>query len=1132
MKRLTIILTLMVFAAANIMAAHTYTSQSVLANGKWVKIRVQESGVYCLTYDELASAGLDPANVRIYGYGGAMLNQNFNLAKQDDLPPVAFYMHKGSDGVFGKGDYILFYAQGVDSWEYQNKHFVHTRNPYSRYGYYFLSDNAGEQKLIQTADALSDAAFTADTYTAYMLHDEDSVNLVDPSGKAGGGREFYGEQLNSVRPKMQVTFPFRNIVSGSNLDIRCRVAAASTVASTFTMAVGTNKYSCTTFDIPVSDHYTKATTNEYDAASRYADRFTLPADGTGEQVFTLLYRNTMSGSRGYLNYIEIAATCHMVMNGQEMVLTNVEHFGNAGNTRYTLSNATGDIELWDISSPTSITRVPATLNGSTLSFVGYNKTLQTILAINPNTADGWRKPRVMGTISNQNLHALNNIDLVIISPEDFVPAAQVIANAHEQYDAITTAIVTDQQVYNEFSSGTPDATAYRWVMKMLYDRASGSSRKPRWLLLLGDGTYDNRKIMPTSGPNTLLTYQALNSEVETRAYASDDYFGFLDDNEGTSDISGRMDIGVGRLPVSNASDAMGVAQKIATYLRNENPGKWRQQLMFVADDGDSNLHTRIGDEAAERVRVKNPSLVVNKIFLDAYMQEASASGESYPLAKNRFLNLLNEGILFFNYSGHGGYNNISSEALLTLRDCRMMTNANQGFWMLATCGFAHFDAYEQSASEEAVINPDGGAIAVMSACRTVYASQNKEINRNLCDTLFGHKNDFSYKMTIGDACRIAKNLTGSDENKMSYVLLGDPAIRLHFPTDYRVRTEQASDTLNALTLHTFTGWVETENGDTAREFNGTVNITLMDKLQQITTRDNDEPDVEKKKLYTYNDYPYTLFQGQARVTNGHFDYTFMMPKDIRYNYGNGRITYYALDSINGEGVGHYEDFVVGGSSSVEIVDTIGPELRIYLNSPSFVNGDKTTEQPHFFADIYDEHGINTAGSGIGHDLLLTIDADPNKMYVVNDYYASSGSYQSGQVSYRLDELEEGRHTLTFRAWDMLNNSSSESLNFEVVKGLEPTMYSIMSYPNPVRVNEALHFTIDYDQPDELMEMNVYVFSPQGERVYHAQRKGTEQYTFSIDDTHLTPGVYMYRVSLTTTNGDMTGRAGKLIVIEN
>lgn len=1125
MRRYLSILTLLVLALSSI-SAHTYTPTSVLSSGKWVKIRVLESGVYCLTYDEIQAAGLNPANLRIYGYGGAMLQQDFELPKIDDLPPVSFYMHTGADGVFSQGDYVLFYAQGVDSWQYQSGHFVHTRNPYSSYGYYFLTDDAGEQHLIPTAQALTDATYSADTYTAYMVHDLDSVNLVDVSGKAGGGRTFYGESLSSVRPKLTIRFPFHDVVPESSLDICCRVAGTSRTASTFTMKVGSASLSCTTDGISVSDFYTRATRNA-------KDRLNFPAVGTGEQEFILTFSNATSGSRGYLNYVEMAATCRMVMSGQEMVMVNVDHLYSSSTTRYTLSNASFGLQIWDISSPESVTRIPATISGSTLSYVGDNSRLQTVLAIDPTRSTGWRKPVIIGQVPNQNLHALMNIDLVIICPEQFLSAAKTIADAHEQYDQLTTAIVTDQQVYNEFSSGTPDATAYRWIMKMLYDRAgSNATQRPKSLLLFGDGSYDNRKLMPTSGPNTLLTYQAVNSEVETKAYATDDYFGFLDDDEGTSDKGDRMDIGVGRLPVTRQTEAEAVAGKIATFIRNENPGPWHQQLLFAADDGDGNLHTSITDSAAERTRRRNEAFVVNKIYLDAYTQEASASGESYPLAKNRFMNLLNDGVLFFDYSGHGGYNNISSESILTLRDCKTMTNRNLGFWMLATCGFAHFDAYEQSASEEAVINPDGGAIAVMSSCRTVYASQNKEINRNLCDTLFGHRDDFNYNMSIGEACRIAKNMTGSDENKLPYILLGDPAIRLHYPTSYRVRTEQASDTLNALTLHTFTGWVEQENGDTARDFNGVVSISLMDKLQQITTLDNDQSDEGKKVKYTYNDYPNTLYQGQARVTNGHFSYTFMMPKDIRYNYGKGRITYYAIDSINGEGVGHYESFVVGGSSSVAIIDTVGPDLNIYLNSPSFRSGDKTTSDPHFFADIYDEHGINTVGSGIGHDLLLVIDDDPNAMFVVNDYYHSTGSYQSGQVSYRMSSLAEGQHTLTFRAWDMLNNSSSRSLNFEVVNSLAPTMYSIMMYPNPLRVSETMHFTIDYDQPDELMEIGIYVYSPTGQLVYQSLRKGTEQYSFSVNNAQLTPGVYIYRVSLTTTRSETTARSGRLIVVEN
>lgn len=1117
---------MMMAVALQAMATHTYATSSVLKEGKWVKIRVAESGIHCLTYDELADAGLNPLNLRIYGYGGAMLSQDFKKTPIDDLPSVAFYMNKGADGIFNSGDYILFYAQGPDAWEYSNGKFTHTRNPYSRYGYYFLSDNAGTQKLITEMPAISSAAYTANTYTAMMLHETDSVNLVDVTGKAGGGREFYGEQLSSIRQTIDIPFAFHDIVPNTNLDIVCKVAAASSTNSTFTMSIGANQYTCTTDRLVVSDFYTKATTNEgYES-------FSLGASGTGTQTLSIHFANSTLGSKGYLNYAEATATCYMVMQGQEMYMANTEHYGENNSTAYTLTNAGNGIEIWDMSNKADIVRLPATAANGSLTWKRSNATLPLMLAINPTTASGWKKPTIVGAVGNQNLHELHNIDLVIIAPEEYMNAARIVANAHEQIDGITTAIVTDQQVYNEFSSGTPDATAYRRLMKMLYDKAQNMSQRPKWLLLYGDGSYDNRRLMPNSGPSILLTYQARNSEVETKAYATDDYFGFLDDNEGMSDTSGRMDIGVGRLPVSSAAEAEGVAQKIARYLRNENPGKWHQQLLFVADDGDGNLHTKVTDYAAESTRLRNQAFVVNKIYIDAYPQEVNASGESSPLAKARFTNLLNDGVLFFDYSGHGGYNNIASENMLSLRDCKLMTNANLGFWMLATCGFAHFDACEQSASEEAVTNPDGGAIAVLSACRTVYASQNKVINRNLCDTLFGHVNDFSYKMTIGDACRIAKNMTGSDDNKLSYILLGDPAIRLHFPTDYRVRTEQASDTLNALTTHRFTGWVENEQGDTAREFNGIVSISIMDKMQQVTTLDNDQPDEEKKETYTYNDYPNTLYQGTTQVKNGHFAYTFMVPKDIRYNFGNGRITYHALDSLNGEGVGHYEQFVVGGSSSVAINDTIGPDMQIYLNTPTFVSGDKTNERPHFYANIYDEHGINTAGSGIGHDLLLTIDDDPNQMYILNNYFSSGNDYRAGLVSYRLEEQTEGMHSLTFRAWDLMNNSASASLRYEVVKGLQPTMYSVMTYPNPVRVNETMHFVVDYDQPDELLEMNAYVYAPSGELVYSSSRKGTEQHSVSVDDAHLTPGIYVYRITLTTTEGVMTSKAGKLVVVEN
>jgi hypothetical protein len=494
---------------------------------------------------------------------------------------------------------------------------------------------------------------------------------------------------------------------------------------------------------------------------------------------------------------------------------------------------------------------------------------------------------------------------------------------------------------------------------------------------------------------------------------------------------------------------------------------------------------------------------------------------------------MTNGVLYMNYSGHGGYNNITNELFMTTKDIRNMTNVNHAFWSLATCSFSHFDAGVVSAGEEAVLNPYGGAIGVLSACRTVYATQNTILNKNLCDTLFGHTDVFSYNMTIGQAVAAAKNQTGSDTNKLPYVLLGDPALRLNYPTDYAVRTTSMPDTLYALTEHTICGYIQDASGDTATWFNGTMDFTIWDKMQQIRTKDNDELNDYNKVRLTFDDYPNTLFAGKTNVVDGKFQFTFMVPRDIRYEYGNGRIVYYAYDTQSREeAIGHFEDLIVGGSSAVEIVDTIGPEINIYLNNPAFQDGDQTYEFPHFFADIYDEHGINTVGSGIGHDLMMVIDEDPKLTFVLNDYFmAQNNSYQRGMISYKMPEMTEGAHAMTFRAWDLLNNSSTASLNFQVVKGLDPTIYQVISYPNPVNANGLLNFRIEFDQPNEVVHTEIRLFDLSGKLMYESAQTGATGIQWNLSEINAAPGVYVYQVKIQTSTSNFVSKAGKIIITQ-
>ena len=1091
---------------------HSYAERSVLADGHWVKIRVSESGVCRMSFSELRSAGLEPSQVRVFGYGGAQKEQDFSKPNIDDLPQVPVYVGE---------DYILFYVQGPISWTYNGSRFAHTRNTYSDFGYYLLSDDAGDMLLFPEAEAVSGSPTDVTYYSYYQVQDEDSVNLIDRTGVSGGGRTFYGEQFAAGQTR---TFTFSTpYANGDNSSVYIDMAANAATTSTVKAKLN-NTSSKSIYISSIPDHYT------------FGVAGTISMNGASEeqnQRVTIQFVNSNASALAWLNYIEITTPSELVMTGSYMGIRSLVNRNTTNPVRFLLRNTTASTQIWDVTDLAAIQRMPTTMVDDQLAWVGSQADgVHEYIAVN---TDGTKfvQAEVVGEVKNQNLHALSNIDYIIICPEGYEDVSEDLAKAHEAKQAITYAIVTDQQVYNEFSSGTPDATAYRWLMKMLYDRAkNGIGQQPRWLLLMGHGTFDNRKLLRNSGTSLLLTYQSKNSVNEIKAYATDDYFAYLDDNEGTIDTQGRMDIGVGRLPVESLDEARTTVDKLIQYIRNEQTGKWKNQLVYLADDGENGTHTETAEKSAELVRIKNPDFIVHKIFLDAYPQEVNASGESYPLAKNRVLNLLKNGVLFFNYSGHGGYNAITNESILNLKDIAGMTNKNQAFWLFATCNFAQCDAGKRSAAETAVLNPKGGAIGILAATRTVYASQNTNLNRSVCDTLFGHSDVFHYDMTLGEAISIGKNLLGSDENKLAYVLLGDPCMRLNYPTDYHVETLTEMDTLNALSVQHVEGRIIDEDLNIVSDFNGKVDITIYDKMQSIPTRDNDNVGGDPRVI-AYNDYPNTIFSGATDVKDGLFNYTFMVPKDIRYNFDNGRIVYYAVtaDSLEtAEAVGHFEQFIIGGTGSTVAIDTIGPEMEIYLNSPAFRNGDKTYATPRFFANLYDKNGINTAGAGIGHDLMLIIDDDPKMIYSLNEYFtAANNSYQAGQVSYLMEELANGPHSLTFRAWDLLNNSTTKSLNFIVEAGLDPSIYNVTTYPNPVQQSGVVHLIVNYDQPDELIETEIYLYNTAGQMVYSHKQDNPDAVSINLPSLGLNTGVYIYSVKIKSASSKYSTTSGKIIV---
>ncbi|MHB9141481.1 MAG: type IX secretion system sortase PorU, partial [Paludibacter sp.] len=657
---------------------------------------------------------------------------------------------------------------------------------------------------------------------------------------------------------------------------------------------------------------------------------------------------------------------------------------------------------------------------------------------------------------------------------------------------------------------------------------------PKYLLLFGRGTYDNRKLISNSGDNFILTYQADNSLKQTDSYVTDDYFALLDDNEGENVMGGLMDIGVGRFPVTTAQQASDVVNKTIGYMKNSGKGIWKNQLCFLADDGDQALHMRQADTVAESVGKAFPAYQLNKIYLDAYVQEISASGQSYPLAKSRFQNLLRSGLFLLNYTGHAGASGWTNESILSNADVKALSNQHLPLWIGATCDFLQFDVQIVSAGEQVLLNPVGGGIGILSAARPVYASQNLTIDKFVCDDLFKKQNGSEKR--IGDVISAAKNKVGSEINKLCYVYMGDPAVKLNYPTKFQVITTKVNDstsfgndTLRAMSVANIQGVIADENGNKISDYNGTLQAVVYDKVQRITTLNN-----EHDGALTYSDRPNTLFSGNTEIVDGAFSFSFRLPKDIKYNFGTGRINYYAQNNTtNDEAQGSFENFLIGGTDTNYIDETDGPAVQLYLNSKSFVSGDKVNETPLFMADISDIDGINTVGSGIGHDVMLTIDHDPAQSYILNEYFqAAPNSYTDGTVKYKLPEMDNGKHTLTFRVWDLLNNSSSKTIDFEVVKGLTPVIFSVSNFPNPVKTQTQI--VIYHDRPETILNTTVEIFDLSGRKIWSFSQSSAENVSWNLvtnDGVKVKAGIYLYRVSIKTNDSEICSKTNKMLIIE-
>ncbi|HEY8402343.1 MAG TPA: type IX secretion system sortase PorU, partial [Cytophagaceae bacterium] len=845
---------------------------------------------------------------------------------------------------------------------------------------------------------------------------------------------------------------------------------------------------------------------------------------------------------GYLNYLAINVQRTLQLYNNSTLFRNKESRITSP-IKYSIANANSSYKIWDVTDPLKPKNQHYTLNGDNASFITEGNNLKEYILF---SGSGHPTPSFVEKVKNQNLHGItspNLPDLVIVTPEEFLSEAQRLANFRTNFDKLSVEVVTLNQVYNEFSSGAPDVTAIRDFMKMLYDRKSGND-SIRYLLLFGDCSYDFKNRI-TNNTNIIPIYHSRNSLHPLKTYSSDDYFGFLDDNEGRWDENSGdnhlLDIGIGRLPVKTIDEASAMVNKIIHYHTNETTlGKWRNKITFVADDGDGNLHQKDAEKLAKIVNDRYKVYNINKLYIDAFQQISTPSGETCPALK-QFLDLeVDRGTFVVNYTGHGGESGWSQENILDIPQISKWTNYNMlPFFVTATCAFGRYDDPQIVSGAEHLVNKsDGGAIGIITSTRPVYASSNLKLNEALYSEIFRSKNGEMPR--LGDIIRNTKNNSISGVNNRNYALLGDPSMRLEYPEENISITKingntNLSDTLKALDKVTLEGEIQSSNGTIINDFNGTLYITVYDKASSLKTIGT-----EGSSPLAFNLRNNYIYEGKASITAGKFSVSFVVPKDISYQFDYGKVSLYAQKEFSTkDAAGNNDSLIIGGSSSTATTDNTPPEINVFMNDESFVFGGLTSPNSLLLAKISDENGINIAGTGIGHEITGVLD-NKEEVIVLNEYYSAElDDYQKGKVEYPLKDLTPGNHSVRIKAWDTHNNSAEGYLEFVVANNEQVAIENVLNYPNPFSTSTTFHF--DHNRAGDDLDVIVQIYTISGKlvktienRYYLANSHISNGLHWDARDDFgdkLGKGVYIYKVRIRSLrDGSNNFKYQKLVIL--
>ena len=1113
--------------------AFSQLDSSVLASGDWYKFSVDTTGVFKIDKNLLqrigiSTNGLNPKNIQIFGNGGNLLPVLNSDFRNEDLQENAIYIEGEQDGRFDTNDFILFYAKGPHDWLVNTaaKTARHRQNIYSDKAYYFITvgNNAGK-RIPQKASNSGVANTQITNFVDYTFYEKEELSLL-----AAGTQWFFDDNFN-IENTQTFTIPFPNATANEDISIRIRGVSNSVVSST--MTVKSNNLDLYTINYPAVNpgSLTKALTSERTAAvSNASDAITLE----------ITYDNNGNPSaNAYLDFIEIVGKKDLIADNKQFSFRSFDQFDASETVEYQIKNANNIFQVWDVSSFLSPQIITNEATGTDFIFKDTGGVLKEYILL--NQADFYIPETIENAkVENQNLHALKDINYLVVTSSELVSQAQRLADYHQTNSGLSTKVVNLDEIYNEFASGSKDITGVRDFIKHLYSTNSSADKKLKYVCFFGDASYDYKDRI--TGNNNIVPVKL--SEISfnlASSYVTDDYFVMLDDNEGTMLSNHTLDVVSSRIPVTGISQAKDVVDKILSYYSKSSIGDWRNTITLLADDIDATGEEVIEqgvESIADEIKNNKPIFNVNKIYADAYVQENSSGGERYPEVKKAITNAIEKGTLVFDYFGHGGEDGFASERILEKPQIQEFDNPNTlPLLITVTCDFSRFDNPNRiTAGELTLWNKTGGSASMITTTREVFISVGQRFNESLIRILLEFNDE---DLSIAESLTVAKNQF-SNPQKFFIYSFGDPAMKLAVPEPSVRITKmngkditQPIDTLKALSKVSFEGVVVDNSNAILTDFNGSLSTTVFDKPLDKTTLDNDNFGV--KMIFDTQDSK--LFRGKSTVENGVFKFDFIVPKDIKIAYGKGKFSFYAENSQT-EKAGFNFDIVVGGIDENAPEDTVGPEIKLFMNDESFIDGGNTNASPNLIAVLSDLSGINTSITAVDHDIIGVLDGDTSNPIVLNDFYQTElNDFTKGKVTYRLRNLDVGPHTLKIKAWDTYNNSSETTLNFVVVSDAILNLENVLNYPNPF-VNYT-EFWFNHNKPNEVLEVQVQIFTVAGKliktinQVVQTVGNLSRNITWNgLDDfgNKIGKGVYVYKLRVKATSSNLISEKYEKLVI--